>query len=153
MMYLLDTNICIDFLHGELSDGFRILRESPRTMFKLPSVVVGELLLDVEKAPLEWQQRGRRKVEAFLEEFEVLPFDERCAREFARMRAGLESRGKSIGPMDMLIAATALANQAVLVTNNVKEFGRVPGLSFESWHDISDNWQEAASADDDDFRG
>jgi tRNA(fMet)-specific endonuclease VapC len=144
MMYLLDTNICIDFLHGELSDGFRLLRESPRTMFKLPSVVVGELLLGVEKAPLEWQQRERRKVEVFLGEFEVLPFDEKCAREFARIRVGLELRGNSIGPMDMLIAATALANQAVLVTNNVREFSRVRGLSLECWHDIPDMWEEAA---------
>jgi len=144
-MYLLDTNICIDFLHGELNEGFRMLRQSPRSLFKLPSVVVGELLLGVEKAPLQWQLRERRKVEVFLAEFEVVPFDEQCAREFARVRAFLEARGMGIGPMDMFIAATALANQAVLITNNVKEFGRIPGLSFESWHDISDIWNKAAN--------
>lgn len=144
-MYLLDTNICIDFFHGELGDGFRMLRQSPRALFKLPSIVVGELLLGVEKAPLQWQMRERRKVEVFLEEFEVIPFDEKCAREFARIRADLERNGRGIGPMDMLIAATAIANQATLITNNVKEFARVPRLSFESWYDISDIWQETTS--------
>ena len=53
----------------------------------------------------------------------------------------------------MEIAATALANQAVLVTNDVKEFSRVPGLPFECWHDISDTWREVASAKDDGSRG
>lgn len=143
-MYLLDTNICIDFLHGELEDGYRLMRESPRRLFKLPAIVVGELLLGVEKAPLKWRQREQRKVEVFLEEFEVVPFDASCARAFAKMRAELESRGMTIGPMDMMIAATALANNAVLVTNNVREFIRVPGLSFESWHNVSDIWQEVA---------
>ena len=146
-MYLLDTNICIDFLHGELSDGFRMMRESPRDLFKLPAVVVGELLLDAEKAPPKWQMRERRKVEVFLEEFEVIPFDERCAREFARIRASLELRGMLIGPMDMLIAATAIANQAVLITNNAREFERIPGLRLESWYDISDIWEETAGAE------
>ncbi|MDO4400323.1 MAG: type II toxin-antitoxin system VapC family toxin [Coriobacteriia bacterium] len=145
-MYLLDTNICIDFLHGELSDGFRIMRESPRDLFKLPAVVVGELLLGVEKAPLKWQMRERRKVEVFLEEFEVIPFDERCARELARIRAGLELQGLTVGSMDILIAATAIANQAVLITNDAREFERIPGLRLESWHDISGIWEETAGA-------
>ena len=152
-MYILDTCICVEFLRGRLSTGYQMMRQSPAGLFKIPAMTVGELLLGAEKAPAEWQALERRSVEVFLESFDIVPFDEKCARAYARLRADLEARGCRIGEIDMEIAATALANQAVLVTNNVNEFGRVPGLSIESWHDISGNWQEAASADDDGFRG
>ena len=151
-MYILDTCICVEFLRGRLSIGYQMMRRSPASLFKIPAMAVGELLLGAEKAPEKWQALERRSVEVFLESFDVVPFDEKCARAYSRLRADLEARGCRIGEIDMEIAATALANQAVLVTNNVKEFGRVPGLSFESWHDISGNWQEAANADDDGFR-
>ena len=76
----------------------------------------------------------------FMLPFEVLPFDSKCAHIYARIRGELEMTGKVIGPNDLLIAATALANSAVLVTNNVDEFKRVPGLSIESWYEMT--WEE-----------
>jgi len=60
-------------------------------------------------------------------------FDEKSAEQAARIRRHLEKAGKKVGPLDILIAGTAQANGAVLVTNNVKEFSRVPGLEVEDW--------------------
>ena len=68
--------------------------------------------------------------------FEIIPFDETCAAHYAKIRADLEQKGRTIGSNDYLIAATALAHGAVLVTNNVDEFKRVPGLSLECWEEI-----------------
>ena len=135
-MYLLDTNICIDFLRGELADGYRLMRQMPRESFKLPSVVVAELLLGVEKAPARWRALEQRMVGVFLDEFDVVGFDENCSRTYARIRAELERRGQIIGPMDLLIASIAVANNAVLVTNNIREFSRVPGISLEGWYEV-----------------
>ena len=64
---------------------------------------------------------------------EVVPFDLTAARAAAGIRSELEGRGLSIGPMDLLIAGTALSRGAVLVTNNVKEFSRIQGLRIEDW--------------------
>jgi tRNA(fMet)-specific endonuclease VapC len=68
---------------------------------------------------------------------QVLPFDAECAAHAARIRVTLEAAGTPIGPHDTLIAASALRHQATLVTRNVREFSRVPGLQWISWH--SDN--------------
>jgi tRNA(fMet)-specific endonuclease VapC len=65
----------------------------------------------------------------------VLPFDAATARRAAKIRVALQPRGETIGPMDILIAATALANGAPLVTRNVAEFGRVPDLGVVNWYD------------------
>ena len=76
-------------------------------------------------------------VESFLLPFEIVPFGEKSARVYGRLRGDLESKGMTIGPNDLLIAATALAYGAVLVTNNVREFKRVPGLSLEEWDEVA----------------
>ena len=68
--------------------------------------------------------------------FEIVPFNDACVVQYAKIRAQLERTGKTIGANDYLIAATALAHSAVLVTNNVKEFKRVPGLSLECWDEV-----------------
>lgn len=135
-MYLLDTNILIEFLRGRLQyayDNFVML--SPK-QFGLPAVVEAELLLGVEKSSEKRRADNRLKAEKLIQAFDIVPFDDKCAREYALVRAYLEARGCVIGPNDMLIAATALANQAVLVTNNDREFARVPGLQVECWQDI-----------------
>jgi tRNA(fMet)-specific endonuclease VapC len=69
----------------------------------------------------------------FFEPFASLPFDDRCADEYGRLRLELERVGRPIGPNDLLIAATARAHDLVLVSRNTKEFQRVPGLRLESW--------------------
>jgi tRNA(fMet)-specific endonuclease VapC len=76
---------------------------------------------------------ARREIDAFLEPFEVLPFDRQAAEAYARSRFALERLGCPIGERDLLIASIALARGLAVVTHNVTEFGRVPGLRTEDW--------------------
>ncbi len=133
-MYYIDSNIFISFLRGKLLAGYELLMNSDASLFKVPAVVKAELLLGAEKSARPEEERLR--VESLLLPFEIVPFDEACAMHYARIRADLERKGQTIGGNDYLIAATALAHGAVLVTNNYAEFKRVPGLSFESWEEV-----------------
>lgn len=133
-MYYLDSCICIDLMRGKLSTAYEMMRNSDPRLFAVPAIVVSELMFGVEKsADIE---KNRMRTENFLRPFQVVPFDESCAYECGRIRAVLANRGLNIGPNDSLIAATALAHQAVLVTNNDREFNRVPGLQTECWEEI-----------------
>jgi len=86
-----------------------------------------------------------RLLERFLAPFVSLPFDDRCAERYAALRADLAGRGQLIGPNDMLIAATALAHDLILVTHNTREFSRVVGLKIEDWGrlpgEVQCNWR------------
>lgn len=133
-MYLLDSNILIDISRRKLRYAYDALMLSDASLFKVPAIVKAELLLGAEKSSRPEEERLR--VESLLLPFDIVPFDEACAVQYARIRAHLERKGKTIGSNDYLIAATALAHSAVLVTNNVNEFKRIPGLSLESWAEI-----------------
>lgn len=133
-MYLLDSNILIDISRRKLQYAYDTFMLSDASLFKVPAVVKAELLLGAEKSSRPEEERLR--VESLLLPFDIVPFDEACAVQYARIRAHLEHKGKTIGSNDYLIAATALAHSAVLVTNNVNEFKRIPGLSLESWAEI-----------------
>ena len=107
------------------------LRFVPRTQVRLSSVVKAELIYGARKS-------GRiadnlRVLEEFFGTVASLPFDDRCAEEYGLIRAELERAGTPIGPNDVLIAATARAHGAVLVTHNVREFSQVAGLRIEDW--------------------
>ncbi|MDO4183480.1 MAG: type II toxin-antitoxin system VapC family toxin [Coriobacteriia bacterium] len=130
-MYCLDACILIDFLRGKTPELFRLFRSTDPRLIKIPAVVQGELLVGVQKG--NNPALGLRAVEELLLPFEVLPFDSSCAYAYGSIRAQLESAGKKIGANDMMIAATALANHATLVSNNVKDFKRIKGLSLETW--------------------
>ena len=132
-MYILDTNVLIDFSRGNLPIAYEMMRNSDASLFKVPAIVKSELLLGALKSRDPESMRFR--VENLLLPFEILPFDDACSFHYASIRAHLESEGMTIGANDYLIAAIALAYSAVLVTNNVKEFKRVPGLSIENWHE------------------
>lgn len=133
-MYMIDSNIFIDFLRGKNSEALKLLRQSDANLFKVPSVVKAELLVGALKS--QDPVRSRLKVESLLLPFEVVPFDDICANQYARIRANLESEGRTIGSNDYMIAACALAHSAILVTNNVREFKRIPDLAIENWVEV-----------------
>jgi len=78
-------------------------------------------------------ERNLADIEAMIARLEVLPFDNKAAYHFGQIRAALYSIGRPIGPYDMMIAGQARASGFILVTNNIKEFERVPGLQLENW--------------------
>ena len=131
MPYLLDTNVCIGILTGRSAKAIERLRQLAPTEVRACSVV---------RAELQFGARNSSRVEAnlslletFLSPFTSVAFDDDAANYYGRIRADLHRAGELIGPNDLLIAAVALANDLVLVTHNVKEFGRVPGLRCEDW--------------------
>jgi tRNA(fMet)-specific endonuclease VapC len=126
---LLDTNVLIHYFKGDPSVVQR-LQENALGELAIPSVAVYEL----EYGTLKAQGAARRKyLDAVLTNIRHLPFDSDAALAAARIRVDLERRGLSIGPLDLLIAGTALSRGATLVTNNVKEFSRVAGLDVTDW--------------------
>ena len=132
-MYLLDTCVCVDFMRGRLPSARQIFASEPPNSFKIPAIVAAELYYSAERSTRP--EATHRSVAAFLSPFDIVAFDATCTFAYGNIRSALERAGQSIGHNDLLIAATALANQAILVTNNVGEFKRVPGLSLESWHE------------------
>jgi tRNA(fMet)-specific endonuclease VapC len=130
-MYLLDTNACVRILNGTSPPLVERLRFIPRTQVRLSSIVKAELLYGARKS-------GRiaenlRLLERLFETIASLPFDDRCAEEYGVLREELERAGTLIGPNDLLIAASARAHGAILVTNNVREFSRVSDLRIDDW--------------------
>jgi tRNA(fMet)-specific endonuclease VapC len=130
-MYALDTNSVSCFLKGQGRVAERLLALSPSRV-ALPAVVLYELAYGAGRS--EAPRGLRERLEVLLSTLPVLPFGEAEARAAARVRLSLEKTGQSIGPLDLLIAATAIEHNAVLVTHNVKEFRRVRGLRVEDWY-------------------
>ena len=131
MKCLLDTNICIYLIRKKPPKVLKKLFEYAVSDIGISSITVAELLYGVEKSALP--ERNRDALDGFLAPFEIMPFDDRAAEVYGRIRAGLESKGMPIGSMDMLIAAHALSLGVALVTNNAKEFKRVPRLQVANW--------------------
>lgn len=128
-MTLLDTNIIVFYFKGMPSVVARILAmEGPE--LAIPSVVAYELEYGTLKAK---GPRRREVITRLLKDSVQVPFDREAAHEAARIRIELEKHGSVIGPMDLLIAGTALSRGAVLVTNNTQEFSRVKGLRLADW--------------------
>jgi tRNA(fMet)-specific endonuclease VapC len=130
--YLLDSNTCVQFLrHGSATPvAARLAGVAPADVV-LCSVVVGELLYGALRS--RDVTKNLNEVHSFAARFPSLPFDDRSAREYARVRADLAAKGTPIGPNDLLIAAIALANGLTLVTHNTTEFQRVVGLPLDDW--------------------
>jgi tRNA(fMet)-specific endonuclease VapC len=127
---LLDTNVMICYLKGDSRIVARI-RSASRGELAIPAIVVYELEYGTLRSRVP--ARRRRDLEAGLEHIQHVPFDSAAARAAAGIRLELEKRGTTIGPLDMLIAGTAVSRAAVLVTNNSAEFSRVPGLRVVDW--------------------
>jgi tRNA(fMet)-specific endonuclease VapC len=129
--YLLDTNVCVDYLTGRYPRVVtRFQRMSPDDL-GLSSVVVAELRYGADHSAR--RRANHARIDVLIAEIECLPFDLPAAATYGRVRAFLESRGTRIGPNDMLIAAHALSRGLTVVTDNLAEFRRVKGLKVESW--------------------
>ncbi len=131
MSYLLDTNACIKYLNGR-SDNIRKNIESKRPHDILVcSVVKAELFYGSMKSLNP--EKNLEKQQRFVNRFTSLPFDDKCAVIYGRIRAQLEQLGKPIGPNDLLIASIALKNDMTLITHNTREFARIENLSLNDW--------------------
>lgn len=130
-MYVLDTNTLIYFFRGERGVAQRLLQVPPGRV-AIPTMVVYELEVGIAKS----RHAGKRKKQLaeLLSVVTELPFDHQAASCAATLRARLEKSGQGIGPMDTLIAGTALACDGILVTRNLREFGRIEGLRAENWY-------------------
>jgi len=130
--YLLDTDTCIHVLRGNPGVVSRVSTIAADDL-AVSSITYYELLYGVKRCALERQRAELRKVDTFIGHLHQLPFGAEMARNAAEIRRELESKGHGIGPMDTLIAATALEADLTLVTGNLKEFSRIQGLRSESW--------------------
>jgi len=129
-IYLLDTNICIYIINRRPMEVFDRFEGLKAGQLAISSITGAELSFGVAKSGSE---RNQRALDKFLAPLEILSFDEAAMRSYGPVRSHLESQGTPIGSMDLLIAAHALALGATLVTNNTREFERVPGLVLENW--------------------
>jgi tRNA(fMet)-specific endonuclease VapC len=131
MKLMLDTNVCI----------YLIKAHPPSVLERFASHAVGDIGISViTLAELEYgvskssrPARNREALDQFISPLEVASFDRRATAAYGNLRSTLEKKGQSIGSMDLLIAAHALSLDVRLITRNVREFGRVPGLSVEDW--------------------
>jgi len=127
---LLDTNTCIYIINNRPPNVLERFRKYKAGEVGISSIAASELAYGVAKSG---SLKNRTALEMFLAPMQILPFDSQCLWFYADLRASLEKQGLSIGPMDTLIAAQALSIDGTLVTNNIKEFVRVPKLKLENW--------------------
>lgn len=130
-MYVLDTNTVIYFFKG-MGEVSKNLFAVPPQEIALPAIALYELETGIAKTGSE---KRRHQLDILLRSIRVLPFAHAEAEIAAKIRAYLEQQGTPIGPMDTLIAGTALTHQGILVTRNIEEFKRVPGLQAVNWYE------------------
>jgi len=130
-MYALDTNTLIYFFKG-MGDVASHLLATPPKEIGIPTVVLFELSTGIAKSTSP--RKRREQLDHLTSLTHTLPFGKAEADAAAQIRAQLERRGELIGPYDILIAATAIAHKATLVTHNTQEFRRVRHLSCADWY-------------------
>jgi len=128
---LLDTNTCIYLIKHRPTGVLRKFEEYAVGDIGISSVTVAELYFGTQKSQRPAQ--NKQALEQFLLPLAVVDFDLAASVAYGRIRAVLEERGTPIGPLDTLIAAHALSLGLTLVTNNVREFERVPDLDLDNW--------------------
>ncbi len=129
--WLLDTNICIYVIKRKPPQVLERFRQAEVSQIGISSITFSELMYGAAKSAKPDQ--NRLALSQFVAPLEIMPYDDAAAQHYGELRACLERRGTPIGSMDMLIAAHALALNTTLVTNNEREFARVPGLRTENW--------------------
>ncbi|MFA5242569.1 MAG: PIN domain-containing protein [Sulfuricella sp.] len=131
MRYLLDTNIVIYIIKRRPPEVAARFAELRADELCLSSISLSELLFGAAKS--QQPAKAMEAISAIGEVLEIAAFDQAAARAYGPLRAELERQGRPIGALDTLIAAHALSLDATLVTHNIGEFSRVPGLRVEDW--------------------
>ena len=130
-MYLLDTNIISYWMRGDSSVIDRIKKHPPADLF-LSTITLAEIFYGIEKSSVKKKER-RLKINQITSVLGICAFDEAAAVEYAVIRTQLEKEGRMISERDTQIASIAMANKLIVVTHNVKEFGRIGKLNVEDW--------------------
>ena len=133
MIYLLDTNICIAIIKKCPLEVKEKMVQTAVGEVAISSIVLAELWYGVELS--EKQAENRAALDDFLQYVVVMDWPESAGLEYGKIRARLKKMGTPIGANDLLIAAHSLALDAILVSDNTREFSRVPGLKLENWLD------------------
>ena len=131
MKFLLDTNICIYIIKQKPLEVFHKFNTYQVGDIGISSITVAELEFGVQKS--QYPAKNQQALAQFLLPLEIVNFDHAAATIYGDIRARLEKQGTPIGSLDTLIAAHALSLQVILITNNIKEFSRVPNLKSENW--------------------
>jgi tRNA(fMet)-specific endonuclease VapC len=133
LRYLLDTNTCVDYMNGRWPNVVARVQRSDPGDLRLSSIAVAELRYGADKSARPRENHAR--IDQLVQDLQCLDFDLDAAAAYGRIRTGLEAIGQLIGPNDLLIAAQALSQGFVLVTNNLREFRRVKDLRIENWRE------------------
>jgi tRNA(fMet)-specific endonuclease VapC len=131
MNLLLDTDICIYLIKRRPPSVLKRFDTFSAGTVAISSITVAELEFGVQKS--QYPSQNQQALEQFLLPLVILDFDHEAARAYGKLRAWLETRGRVIGALDILIAAHALSKGLSVATNNVREFSRVPGLKVLNW--------------------
>jgi tRNA(fMet)-specific endonuclease VapC len=131
MKFLIDTNICIYIMNNHPSEVVEKFRSVGVGNIGISCITVSELQYGVHKS--RHIKENTRRLEEFLSPFEILFYGDNESKYYGKIRSQLEKQGNVIGPLDLLIAAHALSNKLILITNNEKEFNRIKSLKVENW--------------------
>ncbi|AQQ71618.1 tRNA(fMet)-specific endonuclease VapC [Limihaloglobus sulfuriphilus] len=131
MIYMLDTNICIDMIRKPQSRALAHIQQYRPGDIAISAITLAELEFGVQKS--SDPARNTLLLIKACSVLEILPFDNDAAAAYGIVRCQLESKGTPIGPFDTLIAAHAMSQELTLVTNNMKEFNRIKDLKVENW--------------------
>lgn len=129
--YLLDTNICIFIIKKHPIQVIRKLQDHDISEIGISSITLSELEYGVSKSTK--REQNKLALAGFLAPIEIVSYDDKASGVYGDIRAFLEKKGTPIGPLDTLIGAHALSLDCILVTNNTKEFIRIPNLFVEDW--------------------
>lgn len=131
MKYMLDTNICIYIMKNKPEIVLERFKKEISNGVCISSITLAELEYGMKNSANP--AKNEQSLLKFLFPLSILPFDSSAASEYGEIRTYLQKQGTPIGSLDMLIAGHARAEKSILVTNNVREFMRVPGLNIENW--------------------
>ncbi len=131
MKFMLDTNTCIYIIKRKPPDVIERFYQTEISQIGISSITLSELLYGVSKSSKP--EQNQIALMQFVAPLEILPYSDEAAQYYGDLRAHLEKHGTPIGSLDMLIAAHALSIACTLVTNNEKEFIRIPNLKIDNW--------------------